>query len=179
MQQAQLGFATLLGSERRWRLHEVAVGFAASTPFEIPGLVESSRTLIGVGVSAGKDVKADAADFGDAASAVGIQQDASSASCSPRRRPSRAGKFQAGDLNQIMTNGLPVWTILSKAMHKSVPELRDLASHGKLLAKDVLPALQSQMHKDYGGAMAEAVPDPQRLWSTFQDTIHLGMANGA
>jgi tape measure domain-containing protein len=66
-----------------------------------------------------------------------------------------AGKFQAGDLNQIMTNGLPVWTILSKAMHKSVPELRDLASHGKLLAKDVLPALQSQMHKDYGGAMAK------------------------
>jgi tape measure domain-containing protein len=177
MQQAQLGFATLLHSETaagdymKW-----LTGFAASTPFEMKGLVESSRTLIGVGVSAGQ-TKTMLQDFGDAASAVGIQQDAFQRIMLATSQAISAGKFQAGDLNQIMTNGLPVWTILSKAMHKTVPELRDMASHGKLLAKDVLPALQSQMHKDYGGAMAKQSQTLNGLWSTFQDTIHLGMAN--
>jgi tape measure domain-containing protein len=177
MQQAQLGFATLLGSEKaagdymKW-----LTGFAASTPFEMKGLVESSRTLIGVGVSA-KDAKVMLQNFGDTASAVGIDQDAFQRVMLATSQAISAGKFQAGDLNQIMTNGIPVWTILSKAMHKSVPELRDLASHGKLLAKDVLPALQAEMHKDYGGAMAKQSQTLNGLWSTFQDTIHLGMAN--
>jgi tape measure domain-containing protein len=177
MQQAQLGFATLLGSEKaagdymKW-----LTGFAAATPFELQGLVQSSRTLIGVGVSA-KDAKVMLQNFGDTASAIGIDQDAFQRVMLATSQAISAGKFQAGDLNQIMTNGIPVWTILSKAMHKSVPELRDLASHGKLLAKDVLPALQAEMHKDYGGAMAKQSQTLNGLWSTFQDTIHLGMAN--
>lgn len=177
MQQAQLGFATLLGSEQaagdymKW-----LTGFAAATPFELKGLVESSRTLIGVGVSAG-DAKTMLQNFGDTASAIGIDQDAFQRVMLATSQAISAGKFQAGDLNQIMTNGIPVWTILSKAMHKSVPELRDLASHGKLLSKDVLPALQAEMHKDYGGAMAKQSQTLNGLWSTFQDTLHLGMAN--
>jgi hypothetical protein len=76
-----------------------------------------------------------------------------------------------------MNNGLPIWSLLSKAMHKSVPELRALASHGKLLAKDVLPALQAEMHKDYGGAMAAQSKTLAGLWSTFQDTLAQGMAS--
>jgi tape measure domain-containing protein len=87
-----------------------------------------------------------------------------------------AGKFQAGDLNQIMNNGLPVWTLLAKGMHKTVPELRDLSSHGKLLASDVLPVLQEQMHKDYGGAMAKQSQTLSGQWSTMQDTFSQGMA---
>jgi tape measure domain-containing protein len=177
MQQAQLGFATLLGSEKAAGAYmKWLTGFAASTPFEMKGLVESSRTLIGVGVSA-KDAKVMLQNFGDTASAVGIDQDAFQRVMLATSQAISAGKFQAGDLNQIMTNGIPVWTILSKAMHKSVPELRDLASHGKLLASDVLPALQAEMHKDYGGAMAKQSQTLNGLWSTFQDTLHLGMAN--
>jgi hypothetical protein len=99
MQQAQLGFATLLGSEKaagdymKW-----LTGFAAATPFELQGLVQSSRTLIGVGVSA-KDAKVMLQNFGDTASAIGIDQDAFQRVMLATSQAISAGKFQAGDLN--------------------------------------------------------------------------------
>jgi hypothetical protein len=34
-------------------------------------------------------------------------------------------------MNQLANNGLPVWKLLSEAMHKPVPEIQDLISHGQ------------------------------------------------
>jgi tape measure domain-containing protein len=177
MQQANIGFATLMHSASGAKdfVGKLAK-FAAATPFNFPGLVDSARQLMGVGV-ASKQVIPILTDFGDTAGALGIQQDAFQRIMMATSQALSAGKFQAGDLNQIMMNGMPVWSILAKGMHKTVPELRDLASHGKLLAKDVMPALQAQMHKDYGGAMAKQSQTLGGLWSTLQDTMNLGMAN--
>jgi len=176
MQQANIGFTTLLGSAEKSKAFVGDLSkFAANTPFEFPGLVDSSRTLLGVGVAA-KDVVPMLTDFGDAAGALAIDQDHFQGIMMATSQAISAGKFQAGDLNQIMNNGLPVWSILSKAMHKTVPELRDMSSAGQLLAKDVLPALQSQMHKDYGGAMQQQSQTLSGLWSTMQDTMAQGMA---
>lgn len=177
MEQAQIGFTTLLGSASEAKAYMADLSkFAATTPFEFPGLVDASRLLLGVGVSSKKVIPM-LRDFGDAAGALAIDQDAFNRIMLATSQAISAGKFQAGDLNQIMTNGLPVWTLLSKAMHKSVPELRDLASKGKLLAKDVLPALQAQMHKDYGGSMAAQSKTLSGLWSTFMDTLSMGLAS--
>lgn len=176
LEQAQVGFTTLLGSgQKAAAFLKNLTSFAAATPFELNGLIESSRTLIGVGLSA-KDTMKALQSFGDAASAVGVGQDNFQRIMLATSQAISAGKFQAGDLNQIVENGIPVWTILSKSMHKTVPELRDLASRGKLLSKDVLPALESQMHKDYGGAMAKQSATLNGLWSTFTDTLSLGLA---
>lgn len=176
LQQAQIGFETLIGSAKG---AEDFVGklskFAANTPFEMPGLVDSARTLMGVGVAADNVIPI-LTDFGDAAGALGIQQDAFQRIMLATSQAISAGKFQAGDLNQIMNNGLPIWSLLSKAMGKPVTEIRKLASEGKLLSKDVLPVLQAQMHKDYGGAMAKQSQTLSGLWSTFMDTLNLGMA---
>jgi hypothetical protein len=51
-----------------------------------------------------------------------------------------------------------------------------MASKGQLLTKDVLPKLYDQMHKDYGGAMAEQSTTLSGLWSTFKDTISQSLA---
>lgn len=176
MQQASIGFETLLGSAQKSKDFVAQLStFAANTPFEFPGLVDSSRTLLGVGVAA-KDVVPMLTDFGDAAGALAIDQEHFQGIMMATSQAISAGKFQAGDLNQIMNNGLPVWSILAKSMHKTVPELREMSSKGQLLAKDVLPALQSQMHKDYGGAMAKQSQTLSGLWSTMQDTFSQGMA---
>lgn len=176
MQQASIGFETLLGSVQKSKDFVAQLStFAANTPFEFPGLVDSSRTLLGVGVAA-KDVVPMLTDFGDAAGALAIDQEHFQGIMMATAQAISAGKFQAGDLNQIMNNGLPVWSILAKSMHKTVPELREMSSKGQLLAKDVLPALQSQMHKDYGGAMAKQSQTLSGLWSTMQDTFAQGMA---
>lgn len=176
LEQAQIGFTQLIGSGTKAEafLSDLS-DFAASTPFEMNGLIDSSRTLLGVGVAA-KDVIPTLTAFGDAAGAVGIQGDAFQRIMLATSQAISAGKFQTADLNQIMNNGLPVWTILSKALGKPVAALRDMASKGKLLAKDVMPALKKQMEKDYGGAMAKQSQTLSGLWSTLSDTLTQGMA---
>lgn len=176
-QQADIAFTQLLhsGGKAKDFLADLS-SFAASTPFELSGLIDSSRLLIGVGQST-KQTKQILQDFGDTSGALGIQQDAFNRIILATSQALSAGKFQQGDLNQIMTNGIPIYTILSKAMGKSVPEIRAMASHGKLLASDVMPLLHSQMQKDYGGSMAKQSQTLSGLWSTMKDTMALGMAD--
>jgi tape measure domain-containing protein len=177
LEQAQVGFTTLLGSGKKAEKFLADLSqFAASTPFELPGLIDSSRLLLGVGVAA-QDVIPMLTAFGDAAGAVGVGQDAFQRIMLATSQAVSAGRFQVGDLNQIVTNGIPAWKLLSEATHKTVPQLRDMASKGKLLAKDVLPALQKQMEKDYGGAMARQSKTLVGVWSTLMDTLNIGLAN--
>jgi tape measure domain-containing protein len=177
LEQAEIGFQTLLGSGKKSRAFLANLQkFAASTPFELPGLIESSRTLLGVGLDAKKVIPTLTA-FGDAAGAVGVGQENFQRIMLATSQAISAGRFQTEDLNQITENGIPIWGVLSRAMHKPVPELRKLASDGKLLAKDVLPLLNKQMEKDYGGAMAKQSQTLAGVWSTLKDTVSIGLAN--
>jgi tape measure domain-containing protein len=177
MEQAQIGFETFLGSAKKAQTFLAGLQrFAAATPFELPGLIEASRTLLGVGVAA-KDVIPTLQAYGDAAGALGIQQDAFQRIMIAVSQSMSAGKIKLGDMNQLMNNGLPIWKLMSEAMHKPVPALQDMISHGKLLSKDVLPALQRQMEKDYGGAMAKQSQTLAGVWSTLKDTVAIGLGN--
>lgn len=176
LEQAQIGFETLLGSGKKAQTFLTELQkFAASTPFELPGLIDASRTLLGVGVSS-KQVIPLLTAFGDTAGAVGVGQEQFQRIMVATSQAISAGKFQAGDLNQIMNNGIPIWSILAKATGKPVPELRKLSSAGKLLSKDVLPALQREMEKDYGGAMARQSLTLAGVWSTLKDSVAIGLA---
>jgi tape measure domain-containing protein len=177
MEQAQIGFETLLGSGAKAQAFLTDLQtFAAQTPFELPGLIDSSRLLLGVGVSA-KDTMGILQAFGNASSAVGVGQENFQRIMLATSQAIGAGRFMTEDLNQITENGIPIWTVLSRAMHKPVPELRNLASHGKLLSNEVLPILEKQMNKDYGGAMIRQSRSLSGVWSTFMDTLNIGLAN--
>jgi tape measure domain-containing protein len=177
MEQAQIGFQTLLGSEQKAQVFLADLQqFAAKTPFELPGLIEASRTLLGVGLNANQ-TKAALLAFGNASSAVGVGQENFQRVMVAVSQSIGTGRFQTEELNQVTENGIPIWTILSRAMGKPVPELRNLASHGRLLTKDVLPLLERQMNKDYGGAMERQSRSLSGVWSTFMDTLNIGMAN--
>jgi tape measure domain-containing protein len=177
LQQAQIGFEAMLGSGKKAQAFLGGLKkFAAATPFELSGLIDSSRQLLGVGVSA-KKVIPFLTDFGDAAGALGIQQDGFNRIMLAMSQSISAGKIKLGDMNQLMNNGLPIWKLLSEAIGKPVSKIQDMISHGKLLTKDVLPKLQAAMHKDYGGAMAKQSQTLSGLWSTFMDTLNLGLAD--
>jgi tape measure domain-containing protein len=177
MEQAQIGFETLLGSaDKAGTFLRDLQTFAAQTPFELPGLIESSRTLLGVGLSADQ-TKAALLAFGNASSAVGVGQENFQRVMIALSQSIGTGRFQTEELNQVTENGIPIWTILSRAMGKPVPELRNLAQHGKLLTSTTLPLLEKQMNKDYGGAMERQSKSLSGVWSTFMDTLNIGMAN--
>ena len=155
MQQAGIGFTTLLGSAQEAGDYLAQLkSFAASTPFEFAGLVDASRLLLGVGVQADMVIPI-LTDLGDAAGALAIDQESFGRIMLAVSQSISAGTIKLGDMNQLMTNGIPAWKLMSEAMGKPVPVLQDMISKGELLSADVLPKMFAEMHKDYGGAMAQ------------------------
>lgn len=177
LEQAEIGFTTLLGNTKKAQgfLGDLTK-FAASTPFELPGLIQSSRTLLGVGVDAKKVIPTLQA-FGDAAGAVGVGQEGFQRIMLATSQAVSAGRFSLEDLNQIVENGIPIYGVLSRALGKPVPEIRKMATEGELLTKDVLPKLREQMGKDYGGSMAKQSKTLAGVWSNLKDTVAIGLAN--
>lgn len=176
MEQADIAFTSLLGSGQKAQAFLAKLSsFAASTPFELPGLIDASRQLIGVGQSADSVIPTLTA-FGDASGALGLSQDNFNHIMMATTQAMSAGTLHAGDLMQMTEAGLPVWKLMSEALGKPVAVLKDMSAKGKLLTKDVMPKLQAQMEKDYGGSMAKQSQTLTGLWSTLMDTFNQGMA---
>lgn len=176
LQQADIAFTTLLHSGQKSKVFLSDLKkFSAATPFELPGLIDASRQLLGAGAAA-KSVIPTLTNFGDAAGALGLSQDRFNHVMLATTQAMASGKLQAGDLLQMTEAGLPVWKLLSEATGKPIPKLRELSAQGKLLTKDMLPKLEAQMNKDYGGAMAKQSQTLSGLWSTFTDTLGQGLA---
>jgi len=168
-EQAEVAFTTLLGSgdAARAMLADLQK-FAASTPFELPGLIDNARQLLGVGVAADQVIPTLTA-LGNTAGALGINQDAFNRILLATTQAMGKGKLQGEELMQMVENGIPVWQLLSKALGKPVEELQKLSSDGKLLSNEVLPLLFDQMQKDYGGAMAAQSKTLVGTWSSLKD----------
>jgi tape measure domain-containing protein len=176
MEQANIAFTSLLGSGAKSQAFLDKLGkFAAATPFELPGLIDASRQLIGVGQSADSVIPTLTA-FGDASGALGLSQDNFNHIMMATTQAMSAGTLHAGDLLQMTEAGLPVWKLMSEALGKPVATLKTMSEKGQLLTKDVMPKLQAQMEKDYGGSMAKQSQTLTGLWSTLMDTFHQGMA---
>lgn len=176
-EQAMISFETLLGSGRKARkFYGDLKSFAASTPFEMPGLTMAAKQLLGVGTAA-KDVIPILTAWGDASGALGLSEEQFSRAMLARNQAMAKGKLQAEEMMQITEAGIPVYGLLAKALGKPVAEIQKLGSQGKLLSKDVLPALEKQLSKEYGGAMAKQARTLTGLWSTFKDTLSQGLAD--
>ena len=176
LEQAMISYETLLHSADKARVHvSELTKFAASTPFELPGLIEADKALIGAGESASKTLGTLRA-WGDASGALGQTQEQFDRTMIAVTQSMGKGKLQAEELMQITEAGIPIWSILSKAMGKPITELQNMVSKGQLLTKDVLPKLEKQMEKDYGGSMVKQSRTLQGVWSTLMDTINIGLA---
>ncbi|RSM73449.1 tape measure domain-containing protein [Kibdelosporangium aridum] len=177
-EQAQVAFSTLLGSgEKAQAFLENLTKFAAQTPFELPGLIDNARSLLGVGLAADKVIPTMSA-LGNAAGALGLNQDAFNRVMIATVQAMGKGKLQGDELLQMVEAGIPVWNLLSKATGKTVPELQKMSEQGKLLSADVLPKLFDQMNQDYGGAMAAQSKTLAGQWSSLKDNARILAATG-
>lgn len=168
-EQSLIAFETLLKSgDKAQTMFASLQKFAASTPFELPGLVDNARQLLGVGVAADRVIPTLQA-LGDTSGALGINQDHFNNILLAVTQSMGKGKLQGEELMQMVENGIPVWQLLAEATGKPIPELQKLSSQGKLLAKDTLPLLFNQMEKDYGGAMSKQALTLTGVWSSLKD----------
>src|SRR5690554_875617 len=122
LEQANIAFETLLGSGRKaQRFLRDLTKFAERTPFELPGLIDAARQLIGVGQSA-ESVIPTLRAWGNAAGALGLNQEQFNRVLIAVTQSMAKGKVQAEELMQITEAGVPIWPLLARAMGKTVPE---------------------------------------------------------
>ncbi|UJQ86806.1 tail length tape measure protein [Arthrobacter phage Reedo] len=178
MEQAKISFETLLGSggEAEKMLSSLSA-FAAKTPFELPGITNNARALIGAGAAASSVIPTMTA-LGDANAALGGSQNELNSIVRAWTQMMGKGKVSAEEMLQITEAGIPIWSLLSRAMGKPIGDLQKMASEGELLSKDVLPLLEKQMGKEYGGSMAKQAQTLSGVWSTVKDTLNMAMAEG-
>jgi tape measure domain-containing protein len=141
--------------------------FAAETPFELPEIKQSAQRLLGVGMSAKKTNQA-LKVLGDTAAAFGTDLEGVTTVWSQMMS---AGKVNSEDMNQLVDRGIPAWKELGKAMGKTVPELKKMASEGKL-GTEALDALFKQLGKDYAGQMKTQSGTFSGMVSTFKDAVN-------
>jgi tape measure domain-containing protein len=178
MEQAKISFETLLGSggEAERMLSNLSA-FAAKTPFELPGITNNARALLGAGAAAESVIPTMTA-LGDANAALGGSQENLNQVVRAWTQMMGKGKVSAEEMLQITEAGIPIWSLLSRAMGKPIGDLQKMASEGELLASDVLPLLEAQMGKEYGGSMAKQAQTLAGVWSTVKDTLNMAMAEG-
>jgi tape measure domain-containing protein len=176
MEQAQVSFSELLGSAKEAdRFLRDLTRFAAKTPFELPGVVAASRQLLGAGLNAKQTMTALEA-LGNATGALGLNQEQFGRVLQATSQMLNKGKVSTEELLQISEAGLPIFPMLAKAMGVTTAELQRQIQTGKVQADEVLPKLFAQMQKDYGGAMERQSRTLNGVWSTFKDTINIGVA---
>lgn len=172
-EQAAVAFTTLLGSgEAAQKMLMDLQKFAAQTPFEMEGLVANARNLLGVGVAADKIIPT-LTSLGNAAGALGLNQEAFDRIMLATTQSMAKGKIQGEELLQFAENGIPIFDLLGKALGVPKDQIAALGSEGKLVASEVLPKLFDQMQKDYGGAMAAQSKTLAGTWSSLKDNARI------
>lgn len=176
LEQTEVGLKTLTGSASAAQdMLGKLTGFARATPFEMQGLAENARALLGVGVAA-DDVIPTMQALGDASAAMGLSQAQLDSVMRAVTQSFAKGKVQQEELLQMAEAGLPIYGLMAEAVGASVPEMQAMATEGKLLADDTLPKLLAVMQRDYAGGMVAQSKTLNGVLSTVSDDINLGLA---
>ena len=140
LEKQTIAFETLLGSaERAKKLFDEIKEFAATTPFQMPDLVEGSKRLLAFGTQA-EDIVQTMTNLGNAA--MGDTQKLSSLVDAFGKVQAR-GKASMRELNMFMYAGVPIIAELAKNLGVAKEEIFKMSEQGKVSFTDVKRALES------------------------------------
>lgn len=176
LEQARIGFTTLLGSAAKADAFIAEMKtFAARTPFEFPGLQDAAQRMLAMGFSA-EEVLPKLTAVGDAVAALGGSEEMVNRVTYALGQMQTAGRVNAQDMMQLTSAGIPAWQILADSIGKSVAETRKLAEQGLIPAKQAVEALTTGMEQRFGGMMAKQSQTFQGAMSTIRDSLNNALA---
>jgi tape measure domain-containing protein len=180
MQQAQIGFTTLLGSaEQADAFIREMRDFAARTPFEFAGLQEAASRLIAVGVEADRVIPLMTA-LGDATSAMGTGSQGIEQAVRALTQMQQKGKVSGEEMLQLAEAGIPAWDALAAKLGVDVATAQDMVAKGQVRVNDLMAALAERagpaMQK-VAGMMDAQSKSLAGLMSTLKDTLSIGLAD--
>lgn len=162
----------LTGSaEKGKQLFQELATFSAQTPFELPDIVQATRTLLGSNIAL-KDVVTTTKMLGDVSAGSGADIKSLAVVYG---QVAGMTKLQGQDAMQFVSNGIPIWALLQKATGKSIDQLRELASDGKISFDIVNKALTQATEKNgmYFQATQKLSKSLGGLYSTLKDNVNI------
>lgn len=162
----------LTGSaEKGKKLFQELATFSAQTPFELPDIVQATRTLLGSNIAL-KDVVATTKMLGDVSAGSGADIKSLAVVYG---QVAGMTKLQGQDAMQFVSNGIPIWALLQKATGKSINQLRELATDGKISFDIVNKALTQATQKNgmYYQATEKLSKSLGGLYSTLKDNVNI------
>ena len=140
-EQWSIAFETLLGSgENAQKMLEDIKTFAAETPFELPGLVESSKQLIAFGFQQ-EEIIDTMRRLGDIAAGVGTDKLPTLVSSLGKIRTK--GRASLEELNMMLEAGVPILDSLAEGLNVSKEELFEMITAGEVGFNDVNEAISN------------------------------------
>lgn len=175
MEQAQIGFETMLGSAEKANAFLTKLKkFAAETPFEFPDLRDSAKRLLAFGF-AEKQIIPMMSAVGNAASGLGLGADGINRITLALGQIRAKSKVQAGEMLQLTEAGIPAWEFLAKAMGKSTAEVMKMSEQGLIPADKAIQAIIDGMNKKFPNMMAKQSRSLLGLLSTIKDVFSLNI----
>lgn len=148
LQQAQIGFTTMLGSSKAAGDYiQQLQNFAKSTPFEFGDLVRQAQQMMGMGIAA-KDVIPDLTALGDSVASIGGSAQQVDSVTLAFDQMAAKGTLDMGNMNQLMQNGVPnALKVLAAHYKVTTGEMIQMISTGKVQSSEALPALVQGLEK--------------------------------
>ena len=170
MQQAEIGFETMLGSsEAATSFLDDLKDFAAATPFELPGLIKAAQSLVAVGFEA-KEVRPILTSVGDAVSGLGGTAEDVNRLVGVLGKMKSVGKATGDTMTSVAEMGIPAWQFLAETLGTDVKGAMAAVSAGTVDADVAIGALTKGMDGKFGGLMAKQSRSMAGLISTVKDT---------
>lgn len=177
MEQTRIAFTTLLkdGEQAKSFLSELEK-FAASTPFELPGVLDASKRLLAFGFSAEQVIPILTA-VGDSAAALGIGEEGIQRLTLAIGQMQAQGKVSAEEMLQLAEAGVPAWEMLANKIGTDIPTAMDKASKGQISAAEGIQAVISGMNSKFGGMMGQQAQTVNGIMSNIKDSVTQSMVD--
>ena len=176
MEDFQANLTTLLGSADKAKdMLETLKQMANTTPFETSDLLEATQMMLGFGLQADKTT-------GYLQTLGDISMGNSEKLMSLTRAFSQigaAGKATMEDINQMIDAGFNPLQIIAEQTGKSMADLRDEVSEGKVSFEDIAGAMQTATSEGgrYYNAMEKASQTMNGKLSTAMDALNTALGN--
>lgn len=183
LEQVEVGFTTMLGSaEKAHKFMKQLQDFAAATPFEFTDLTDSAQQFLAMGFAA-KDVIPMLTAVGDAVAAMGGSAENVESVTRALGQMQAKGKVSGEELMQLTEQGIPALRILADSYGVTTTDMSKMIEKGQVMSAKAIPALIKGLSegtktvKGFGGMMEKQSATMQGKWSTFMDTLQMGLGN--
>jgi tape measure domain-containing protein len=177
LEQAQIGFTTMLGSaEKAQSFIAQMTDFAKKTPFEFTDVQTAASQLLAFGF-ASKDVLPTLTAVGDAAAGLGTGAEGVGRITKALGQIKAKGRIQSDELLQLYEAGIPALDLLAKKLGKTTKETQEMVTDGLVPADTAITALTEGMEQRFGGLMEKQSHTLGGIFSNLKDNVTLGLAN--